>query len=261
MATNGIVKKLRVGALSLVLLAVALNTWLDRLYATDWEKPLRVLLYPINGDGSLASGRYISALTERELAPIEEFFRRQISLYGHRIREPVDIKLAPPLDDLPPELPTDGHPLKVMLWSLQMRYWAWRLEEYDGPRPEVRLFVKYYDPGVYKRLSHSVGLEKGMIGVIKAYAHRKLNARNNVVIAHELLHTLGATDKYDPRTNLPYHPHGYAAPQQHPRYPQQKAEIMGGRVPVSPVKAEMPAGLHETVVGPKTAQEIAWTSS
>ena len=31
---------------------------------------------------------------------------------------------------------------------------------------------------------------------------------NNVVIAHELLHTVGATDKYDPVTDAPRIPDG-----------------------------------------------------
>lgn len=258
MAKRGILQRLRVAALTAVLLAVALNTWLARIYATDWEQPLRVVIYPINGDGSAATGRYLATLAPDQLAPIEGFFGRQIARYGHRIREPVDIKLAPPLAESPPELPPDRHPLKVMLWSLQLRYWAWRVDNYQGPTPEVQLFVRYYDPARYKRLDHSVGLEKGMIGVIKAYADPGLAPRNNVVISHELLHTLGATDKYDPRSNLPRAPQGYAEPHKRPLYPQRKAEIMGGRIPLTPARARMPRGLHETVVGPETAREIDW---
>jgi len=40
-----------------------------------------------------------------------------------------------------------------------------------------------------------------------------------VVIAHELLHTVGATDKYDPATNESSLPEGYAEPDKIPLFP------------------------------------------
>ena len=49
---------------------------------------------------------------------------------------------------------------------------------------------------------------------------------NNVVIAHELLHTFGATDKYDPADNMPRHPDGFAEPDARPLFPQRLAEII-----------------------------------
>jgi len=79
-----------------------------------------------------------------------------------------------------------------------------------------------------------------------------------VIIARELLHTVGATDKYDPRTNQPAYPDGYAEPGRQPRLPQEYAEIMAGRMPVSESEAEMPRGLENVLIGAKTAQEINW---
>ena len=60
-----------------------------------------------------------------------------------------------------------------------------------------------------------------------------MRGSDDMVIAHELLHTLGATDKYDLRTNQPAHPDGFAEPDREPLYPQSFAELMGGRIPVS----------------------------
>ena len=79
-----------------------------------------------------------------------------------------------------------------------------------------------------------------------------------MVIAHEILHTLGATDKYDPETLQPLFPQGYAEPERNPRFPQSRAEIMAGRRASSEREAEMPDSLDETVVGPQTAREIHW---
>ena len=54
-------------------------------------------------------------------------------------------------------------------------------------------------PACATQLAHSLGLQKGLIGVVNAFASSSQAAENNVVIAHELLHTVGATDKYDPQ--------------------------------------------------------------
>jgi hypothetical protein len=83
--------------------------------------------------------------------------------------------------------------------------------------------------------------------------------QNNIVIAHETLHTVGATDKYDLETGAPIYPGGYAEPDAEPRFPQRYAEIMAGQRALSEREREMPAELSHVVVGPATAGEIGWT--
>jgi hypothetical protein len=85
-----------------------------------------------------------------------------------------------------------------------------------------------------------------------------MSGSNNVVIAHEILHTLGASDKYDPATLAPLYPSGYAEPARVPRYPQPFAEIMAGRRAVSAGESVMPESLDEVIVGQATALEIRW---
>ena len=81
-----------------------------------------------------------------------------------------------------------------------------------------------------------------------------------MVIAHEFLHTLGASDKYDPGHRAPLFPAASGDPDQLPRYPQATAEIMAGRRALSATEFEMPASLAKpVVVGPDTAHEIRWT--
>ena len=92
-----------------------------------------------------------------------------------------------------------------------------------------------------------------------AYASRRHAGANNVIIAHEFLHTLGATDKYDPGTGMPAYPLGYADPSREPRYPQTHAEIMGGRIPLAEDDAVIPKSLRYAVIGPQTATEIRLT--
>jgi hypothetical protein len=110
-------------------------------------------------------------------------------------------------------------------------------------------------------MPHSLGLQKGLVGVVYAFASRPMQGENAIVVTHELLHTLGATDEYDPNTLQPRFPEGYAEPQREPRFPQPLAEIMAGRRALSSSRAEMPDSLAEVVVGPTTAREIRWLSS
>jgi hypothetical protein len=102
-------------------------------------------------------------------------------------------------------------------------------------------------------------MQKGLIGVVHAFALRPMAGSNSIVITHELLHTLGATDKYDPGTGAPLFPIGFADPDRKPLYPQDEAEIMAGRRAVSAQDVEMPEALRDVVVGPATALEIRWT--
>jgi hypothetical protein len=85
-----------------------------------------------------------------------------------------------------------------------------------------------------------------------------MTAENDVVIAHELLHTVGATDKYDPANDAPRFPDGLGDPGQIPLYPQRYAELMAGRRMLTSERWEQVSSLDEVVVGAATAQEIHW---
>ena len=98
-----------------------------------------------------------------------------------------------------------------------------------------------------------------MIGIVNAYAARRQRGSNNVIIAHEFLHTLGATDKYDPANGQPTAPDGLADPNRTPLYPQETAEIMGGRIPLAADDAVIPQSLKYVIIGPLTASEINLT--
>lgn len=252
-------KVLRIGILLLILGSVALDAWLTRLRTTDWDAPLRVALYPVAADSSPVTREYISNLTPEDFSDIGTFFAAEGRHHGLALTEPVRITLGRTLAELPPLPPADRSLFGTVWWSLKLRWWSRRIES-DAPRPrsQVRVYVLFYDPATHSRVSHSLGLQKGLIGIVHAFASRAQGPTNNFVIAHELLHTLGATDKYDPATGLPRFPEGYAQPDANPRYPQASAELMGGRIPKSGTQAEIPVGLGEVLVGQMTAREIGW---
>ena len=250
---------IRIGLLLFVLAVVAQNAWVARSRTAEWKRTLHVVIYPIGVEASNTSGRYVSELRKPAFDALEEFFRIEGKRYNVSLADPVEVFLAPAISSLPPAAPFGANPLRVMLWSLHLRAWAWWNDTYKGAKPDVRLFVVYHDPVAGARLPHSTGLQKGMLGVVNAVAESGHEGSNNIVIAHELLHTLGATDKYAPDGNRPLFPAGYADPEAIPRLPQRRAEIMAGRIPISEADAEMPASMRQVVVGAETAREINWT--
>ncbi|HEY5602716.1 MAG TPA: hypothetical protein VIM41_06375, partial [Gammaproteobacteria bacterium] len=228
--------------------------------STNWSHSLRIVVYPINGDGSEAADQYIAQLTQDTFTPVEVFLAGEAADYGVPLEKPVITTLGPQIQELPPIPPADRKVLKVMWWSLKMRYWVFRVDEYQGPPADIRMFVVYHDPETHDRLQHSLGLEKGLIGVVNAYAGKKLEHKNNIVLVHEFLHTVGATDKYDLQTGAPLYPDGIVEPDKQPLYPQSYAEIMAGVIPVADGTWLMPDKLDDTIIGRKTAFEINWIS-
>lgn len=250
-------RQLRILILLLLLFMVAATTWLTQWRSTDWSRSQWLVIYPINGDGRAATDDYIRRLGEDSFRSIEEFMAREGTHYGINVAQPIEIRIAPQVHALPPPPPPSRQPLEVALWSLHMRWWAWRNDSYDGPG-NLKMFVVYHDPTQRDRLDHSLGLQKGLLGVVQAFADARQAEQNNVIIAHELLHLFGASDKYDLASNQPYYPIGYAEPDRQPLYPQQFAEIMGGRIPISAHEAEIPRHLLGVMVGEATAREIRW---
>ena len=249
-------KKIRILILLLILLAVMVNTNLTRTDARDWREPLIISIYPINGDGSEVTRRYISTMDAADFRSIEQFMSRELQRYEVPQEQPFKIFLQPEISDAPPRVVDNNNTFDVIWWSLAMRYWSYQIGKFDTADPDIQMFVFLYDPNKHPRLDHSVGLEKGLIGVVNAYADQAMNESNNFIITHEILHTLGATDKYDFSTGLPLYPDGYADADQQPLYPQRQTEIMGGKRVISPIKAEMPNSLRETIIGFQTAYEI-----
>ncbi len=253
-------KTLRILILLLILVGVAVSAWLDRTATTRWKEPLWVGIYPINADGSSTAADYVGSLKREDFTDIETFFQAQAPRFGRTLPQPVRIELYPQSSRLPPELKPGSGYVGVALWSLKLRWFASRAEQVPGRiPPRIRLFVLFHDPAQLQSVPDSHGMQKGLVGVVHAFADHSMAGSNDVVVAHELLHTLGATDKYQPGTGAPIFPDGFAEPASEPLYPQAKAEIMAGRRALSETDSDMPRSLREVVVGPATAAEIRWT--
>ncbi|HSW33387.1 MAG TPA: hypothetical protein VLH36_07195 [Steroidobacteraceae bacterium] len=250
---------LRIAILLAVLVFVALGAWLDKRRSTDWDSTLRVTVYPIAAGADPATTGYLASLDEADFDALEVFFANEARRHGLVLDEPVRVRLSRAAPGQPPAAPSDPGPLSVAAWSLRFRYWASRVAANDPlPTPDVQVFALYHAPDGGRAVPDSLGLSKGLMAVTHLYADPRARGSNHVVLAHELLHTLGATDKYQSGTGQPLDPVGLGDPQQSPLYPQRTGEIMAGRIAVSTREAVIPEGLQQMMVGPVTAHEIGW---
>ena len=253
-------RTLRICLLLVLLFAVALSAWFDQHRTTSWQHTVWIGVFPVNADGSAVAAQYLEQLRATDFAVIDEFLAREAQRYGVQLTEPVSVRLYPALPAALPMLAPAAGPLARALWSLQLRrYRSHALATIARARPQIALFLLYHDPARAAVLPHSLGLQRGLMGVVHVFATQEQRDQNNVVIAHELLHTFGATDKYG-GDDVPQFPDGYAEPERTPRYPQRYAELMAGRTPLSATTQRMPDDLNQVVVGPATAREIGWSA-
>ena len=250
-------KVVRIFILLVILATVIQQVFLDKA-DLDWKDNFYVAVYPVNADASAEVGAYIKTLTRDDFEPMAEYFAEEGARYSLGIHRLVEVQLGDIVSDIPPAPPTNGSLLSTIIWSLKFRLFAFNHSPKVPVKPDIRLYLLYHNPATSPRLSHSTALNKGRIGRVNLFGNAEYAAQNLVILAHELLHTLTATDKYDLQTTLPAYPDGFAQPNKQPRYPQDFAELMGGRVPISETKAEIPKSLAQTLIGEKTAREIGW---
>ncbi|MGP1716302.1 MAG: hypothetical protein ACTS9Y_03900 [Methylophilus sp.] len=240
-------------------IATALMQVWDEYQGRQWQKPLHVALYPVNADASANVDAYMATLQEVDFKSLEQYFAREALRYQLSLHRPIVFHLGPGIKEIPLAPPAlNANYLDIIFWSLKFRWFAWQHQPTLGVPIDIKLYLLYHDVKTHTRLLHSTALQKGRIGRVNLFAAPAQHAGNTVVIAHELLHTLGASDKYDLNTNAPMLPQGYAEPYMQPLYPQKKAEIMAGKIPLSANRARMARNLDETIIGRPTSREIGW---
>ena len=127
---------------------------------------------------------------------------------------------------------------------------------------DVRVYLLLEPPqgGGRGTFAEGSGAAGGEIGLVRAWVEPSDATLALTAVAHELLHCLGASDKYDAAGHA-IEPEGLADPGLSPRYPQRHAEWMVGEVPLGPGRGRLPASLDEVAIGPTTAREIGWIPS
>jgi hypothetical protein len=251
---------IRLLTLLLIIIGVGIYVQGQRLTTTNWASPVDVVVFPVNGDGSAATSAYIESLQPSAFDAIDRFFTAQARRYDVPETRPFVTRRGATVAERPPAppLPQDSL-LTRMTWSLKFRFWAWRhTPDSVSNYRRVRVFAVYHQPRDDNELPHSLGIQKGLLGLVHCYADTGSARHNHIVIAHEVLHTVGASDKYAADGRAVF-PEGLAEPEKRPLFPQRFAEIMAGSVALSEIESLTPPSLRQCAVGPRTAREIGWT--
>jgi hypothetical protein len=186
----------------------------------------------------------------------EEFARHRA---GTSVRA-FDIEVVGPI--APERLPPVDAPGPGVADRLLHAFALWRATRAvhaaaSGFNPEswnVRIYVIAAAQAAH--FAEGSGEAGGDVGVVRAGLDGEPLLAATAVM-HEVLHTLGATDKYDAAGHA-REPHGLVEPELAPRWPQHKAEIMVGEIPLGPDTGRLPECAQDIGVGILTAEEIGW---
>ncbi len=248
-------KRVRVAVLLLVLVVVAAGRYATRARIVAWARPLVVAVIPVLADTSSKTSQYVSLVTAQTYAPVQAFLAAQAQSHGVALPNPVYVVAGKPIRSVPPVVPVGRGAWEVMAWSLRLRWWSWQANR-GQPMSTVQIYVLYSDTSG-RVLDASYGIKEALVGVVNTAADERAEDWTNLALTHELLHTLGATDKYL-QGGYPAFPDGFAQPDREPRTPQDRCEIMAGQIPTSGETFFQAPSVGHCVVGPRTAREIGW---
>jgi hypothetical protein len=253
--------QLRVSLLLSILVGVMLWAAADyqqRRARTNWQRTLNVALVLVEREPIQSSTIYLLNERVRELEQrlADEYQRhdgRELTPFAFTVTSPVLAVRAPP------SMQRVG-----VLGLLRDTYdrWSWtrRIDARAGIAPSA------YDARIYlvmKPANDGVAFVEGesefggRVGVAQVDIDPEMIDFSLFVATHELLHTLGASDKYDAQGRAVF-PGGFAQPDKLPLFPQAGAEIMARNVPLAGGSERPPNTLSELFVGDLTARELGW---
>jgi hypothetical protein len=254
--------RVRVSILLTVLAVVCLWACYDvraRKARTEWAQPIRVGLVLLERGN--VEPNALPALISRAVA-LEERLAEEYARYQPGRPRMIEIVPVGPVhvDTLPPSDTGEN-----FFERLAHAYRLWRYTEAvdrAASVPTHRFDSRIYlvaEPPKSSSVSYVEGFseEGGRVGVTHVELDVSTVDLALFVVAHELLHTLGASDKYD-ATGRTRFPEGLPEPDRTPLFPQPGAEVMARNRVISATEERPPASLSELHVGRVTAQEIGW---
>jgi hypothetical protein len=248
---------LLLSALAVTVLYAVKDVW-KRRQRNDWTRRLDVALI-IASRGSVDEAAL--AALRAEVPALEQRLNEEFARYRGAGRPFSFVVYGPvPAGEDPPRLVADD--------VIGLARHAWALRSFTkGLDERARVPSGGFDSRLYlvvrapnsaeHRFVEGSSEQGGRVGIAQAELDPSMPGFVLFVAAHELFHTLGATDKYD-ADGLARIPEGFAEPELSPLYPQRYAEIMARNRPVAPGREEPPSSLEELRVGAVTAAEIGW---
>jgi hypothetical protein len=256
----------RVGVLLLILggvLVYAARDVLHRRARNAWQRPLRVgvvFLQPPRGSAapSLEAFEVLSARLQVLEGRLNSEYQRYHPDAGAMFKINGLGRFS--VSQMPPELREEGFINLVSYTYAMWRYGSEIKQAAEIATSELdSLIYVVTEPttGMDPRQVEGYSEQGGQIGVAKVQLDESTVDLCLIVVAHELMHTLGAHDSYgaDGRALIP---DGLGDAAQQPLYPQRYMEVMARNRVLEPGREEVPETLEELRVGPVTARAIGW---
>lgn len=255
----------RVSVLLFILFVVSLYAIKDlrsRRGRNTWDHTLDVALVVVHVDGTPAVDPDAVRALEDRLPALDDRLKAEAQRHHPGLVAPVHVRLrGPVIVSAPPPSPKSESAVDLATQAVDMKKWLTDVDPRAGIEPDQwdsRIYVIVRRPASAARaFVEGESEQDGRVGCVSVELDASMADLTLIVVAHELMHTLGATDKYD-ASGRSLAPDGLAEPDRVPRYPQRYAEVMSRNRPVSPTEEKIPLTLDELAVGPKTAQEIGW---
>ncbi len=255
---------IRVAVLLSILVVVLLWAWHDvrsRRARNDWDHTLSIAIVPVRLEN--VDDVSMAALRTR-LPALEDRLAAELARHRAGAPRPFRLELIKPVEAAPPPpVPAADGVVDLVQHSMALSKYLKDIDARAGVEPDLydsRIYVALRRPRKAERtLVEGRSEQGGRVGLVELELDAEAEAIDLalIVVAHELLHTLGATDKYDSagRTLIPL---GLAEPERVPLYPQPFAEIMARNRMLSATQERVPGNLAEIAVGTATAREIGW---
>jgi hypothetical protein len=256
---------IRVSVLLFILFVVVLYAVRDvrsRRARNEWNRTLDVAIVLVHVEGQPAvDPAAVSQLGERVVV-LEERLRAEAERHRPGMAKPFRVQLFGPVDvATPPPKAESDDVVALVKHTLDQRRWLRDVDPRAGVDPDR------WDNRIYVNARRSTSdvtsfvegssEQDGRIGAVDVDLDDSMVDLTLAVVAHELMHTLGASDKYDGRGRALV-PDGLAEPDRTPLYPQRFVEVMARNRPISPDAEVLLQSIEELSIGEATAREIGW---
>lgn len=256
----------RVGILLFVLFLVVLYAVRDvrsRRARNEWKAPVDVAIVLVHVTGTDAPTEEAMQGFRDRVPELSDRLTAEATRIRAGLGRPFRFRVFGPVEaPAAPRAAGDGI-VDLARHAWDQRGWLGGVDPAAGVVPEhfdTRIYVEARRPASEQRsFVEGESQEGGRIGVVAVELDPSMADFTLFVVAHELLHTLGASDKYGP-DGFALVPQGLAEPARVPRYPQRYAEVMARSRPLAPGREAVPASLAELAVGEVTAREIGWSA-
>jgi hypothetical protein len=250
----------------LIVIGVAASIYYQEHRKLDWDRTYDVALMEVVKVQSTTEKPSLSLSAKtRELfvKTLEDWFTTEFARTTENRVKPFRFHMLGPVvtAQLPPALPTkdDSTWVQYKQGTAFINFFNQLLAktEINGENYDIKLYLYLYpaDENLGYDRQHSVGTTRGRFGVVFLPIGKQTGGYTMCAIAHEVLHTVGAIDKYD-ENHISIYPEGYFQPES--RYPQQYGEIMSMAIPLAPNKERDIDDLSNARIGVKTIAEIGW---